>query len=230
MKPFRLLVTKKINGALREKAEAKGAEVIEKEFIGIELLSTKLDGLFSEQGNTIVFTSKNAVKAVGQSAKEIEHAAWKIFCLEGATLAACRNFFPDASVEATAADGAGLAEKIIKKNPSSGILFFCGDRRRDELPTLLKEHHLSFKEIVVYKTTLSPVHVNEEVDGIAFFSPSAVESFFSMNTIDSGVICFSIGNTTSAELKKYEASNIITLERPAEEELIKEVIKVINKH
>ena len=79
MKPFRLLVTKKIDGALREEAEAKGIEVIEKEFIRIQLPDTKLDGLFSEKENTIVFTSKNAVKAVGQSTKEINHAAWKIF-------------------------------------------------------------------------------------------------------------------------------------------------------
>ena len=230
MKPFRLLVTKKIDGALREEAEAKGIEVIEKEFIRIQLPDTKLGGLFSEKENTIVFTSKNAVKAVGQSTKEINHAAWKIFCLEGATLAACLNYFPDAIIEATAPDGASLAQQIIKKNPTSGILFFCGDRRRDELPTLLKENNLSLKEIVMYKTELSPVHVNEEVDGVAFFSPSAAESFFSMNTISGDVICFAIGNTTSAALKEHGVSNIITLKRPVEAELIEEVIKVINKH
>ena len=230
MKPFRLLVTKKIDGALREEAEAKGIEVIEKEFIRIQLPDTKLGGLFSEKENTIVFTSKNAVKAVGQSAKEIAHATWKIFCLEGATLAACTNYFPDAVIEATAPDGASLAEKIIRKNPTSGILFFCGDRRRDELPTLLKENNLSLKEIVMYRTEPSPVPVNEAFDGVGFFSPSAVESFFSMNTIGNDVICFAIGNTTSAALKEHGVSNIITLKRPVEAELIEEVIKVINKH
>src|SRR5258706_9822828 len=40
-------------------------------------------------------------------------------------------------------------------------------------------------------------------DGILFFSPSGVESFFNTNEVNEQTILFAIGNTTATEIKKY---------------------------
>ena len=42
---------------------------------------------------------------------------------------------------------------------------------------------LSVDEVIVYKTIETPKVLTKQYDGILFFSPSAVKSFFSKNSI-----------------------------------------------
>jgi len=62
---------------------------------------------------------------------------------------------------------------------------------------------------VVYDTELLYPKNEERFDAIAFFSPSGVRSFIKNNTLDFKYI-FSIGETTSAEIKKYTDQTIFT--------------------
>ncbi|HEX5668158.1 MAG TPA: uroporphyrinogen-III synthase, partial [Chitinophagaceae bacterium] len=66
--------------------------------------------------------------------------------------------------------------------------------------------------------------LRELFDGIIFFSPSAVESFFSMNQISNNTICFAIGDTTANALKQHTNNRIMVAKNPRQEDVIAMVI------
>jgi uroporphyrinogen-III synthase len=74
---------------------------------------------------------------------------------------------------------AALAAAIAADVPPAPLLFLCGDRRRDTLPTRLAEEEIAFEELVVYEThsrtdlTLPPP---DDDTWLAFFSPSGLEA------------------------------------------------------
>ena len=106
------------------------------------------------------------------------------------------------------------------------MLFFCGNRRLDILPDRLKNAGIRFEEIEVYKTELTPQEVrHKSADAILFFSTTGVESFFSLNTIPEGAVCFAIGDTTAAALQQKVRNKIVVAEAPGKKELIDLVIK-----
>jgi len=104
------------------------------------------------------------------------------------------------------------------------IIFFCGDQRRDELPAILKDHGIEVEEIVVYKTIPQTIRIDKQYDGIAFYSPSAVDSFFSVNDLNASTIVFSIGLTTSDAIRKYVDNKIIVTTQPGKENLVNRII------
>jgi uroporphyrinogen-III synthase len=71
---------------------------------------------------------------------------------------------------------------------------------------------------------LSPQPIKEKVDGILFFSPSAVESYLAANKIKNE-ICFCIGETTAEALEKNKIKNIIVAHQPSIEDVIDDVIQ-----
>ena len=95
-----------------------------------------------------------------------------------------------------------LADSIIKTSIKN-IVFFSGDQRRDELPEKLKKNHIEVEEIVVYKTIETPEPISKSYNAILFFSPSAVQSFFSKNTINDSTQIFAIGSTTARAAEPY---------------------------
>ena len=115
------------------------------------------------------------------------------------------KYFGSKLVAGTADSAKGLADIITKNSNSDEVVFFCGDHRRDELSAILREKNIEVNEIVAYKTTLVPHKIEKKYDGILFFSPSAVQSFFQKNKLDEETILFAIGNTTANEIKKYLA-------------------------
>jgi uroporphyrinogen-III synthase len=113
-----------------------------------------------------------------------------------------------------------LAEVIRREEAERGteIVFFCGERRRDELPSL------GVVEKVVYRTVLTPHKVERDYAGIAFFSPSAVESFFSVNVIAGEIPLFAIGPTTAAAIRAQCTNPVITGGEPDKAMLIHKMI------
>ena len=116
-----------------------------------------------------------------------------------------------------------MAKAILDANVSE-VIFFCGDQRRDELPGLLKKNKIEVKEIVVYKTTATPEKIEKRYDGILFFSPSAIKSFFQKNKLDEQVTLFVIGNTTADEIKKFSKNKIVVSDVPDKKTLLHKVI------
>jgi uroporphyrinogen-III synthase len=95
--------------------------------------------------------------------------------------------------------------------------------RKETVPKALKAANVNFNEIQVYETTLTPQKIKKAVDGILFFSPSAIESYLMQNKIKNE-ICFCIGNTTAEALEKI-TRNIIIADQPSVENVIEDVIE-----
>jgi uroporphyrinogen-III synthase len=77
----------------------------------------------------------------------------------------------------------------------------------------------------VYHTIIAAHKISKDYDGILFYSPSAVESFFLVNTINENAVLFAIGYTTSNALKKFIKNKIIIAEQPGKEALVKKMVE-----
>ena len=168
---------------------------------------------------TIVFTSASAVYAVCEH-PSFKKPNWKICCIEKATKKAVREYFDEASIVCSAQDANTLATKIIALHSINKVIFFCGDKRMDTLPTTLLDAGIIVKEVVVYATVEKPQFVAKEYDGILFYSPSGVSSFFSLNMADPGTVLFAIGNTTAVAIQQETDNKVVICETPSKEKLL----------
>ena len=218
MKPFRLLVTKKLYRLSAEQTVSGDVVITETEFIAVNPVETEAISLdiksVLEENYTVIFTSKNAVTAVASIINDL-NPELKIFCTNGITRELVINHFGKETIVDTGKDATELAGKIFNSGHKH-LVFFCGNKRRDELPEILSAKGIQIREIIVYETKLTPVKIKEDFNGICFFSPSAVESFFSVNEIERSIPCFSIGETTTASLKKFSDNNIFTANNSSE--------------
>ncbi len=169
-----------------------------------------------------IFTSQNAVRAFINhksnfyKKKELEKAC---FCVGSKTkLLLEKNGHKVVKMTQNATE---LGCFIVKNHKKASFIFFCGNRRYDDLPNILTKDKLHFKEIVVYKTELKPQHFSESFDGLLFFSPSGVKSFTLSNDMGNSAV-FCIGDTTAAEAALYTES-IIVADTPTVENLFKKV-------
>jgi uroporphyrinogen-III synthase len=222
-----ILSTRPLQTELIDKAFGKNIEIetisfIETKAIEEDSLKERILHLSHHQ-LTVVFTSMNAVEAVAKCL-DSSKPDWKIFCIGSTTKKLVTESFGENSIAGTADSASGLADVIIDQKNISSIIFFCGDKRRDELPEKLAQHNIEANEIEVYKTLETPRIIDKNYDAIIFYSPSAVSSFFSINKINKQTILFAIGNTTANEIKKYADNKIIIGKEPEKELLAEEAI------
>lgn len=219
-----ILSTATLDDSLIKKVEAAGMHIDVMSFIDTTQLlddnkEQQIAMLYSEP-HVVVFTSANAVKYLPEHNKP----HWDIYCIGYATQKAASEKFSAELIKGTAPNAATLADEIIKSGAKE-IIFFCGDKRRDELPDKLQAAGISVQEIVVYKTTLTPQHINKQYDGILFFSPSAVESFLHANKIPSTTTLFAIGSTTAGAIVNMSSNGVITSKVPDKKELINTLLE-----
>jgi uroporphyrinogen-III synthase len=112
-----------------------------------------------------------------------------------------------------------LAQFLVKNHKNDSFSFFCGKRRRPEIETVLEQHKIRLEVHELYQTYFTAKHFETHFDGILFFSPSAVTSFFMKNNWPVGTHGFCIGTTTAAELEKY-TSEFSTAKQPSESHLL----------
>ncbi|HVS97375.1 MAG TPA: uroporphyrinogen-III synthase [Puia sp.] len=212
-----LLSTGELSPTLIREATAKGVVIDAISFIQTEPVAQP--GLEELLGRPLVavFTSKNAVRALGDKGGEW----WKIYCIGDM---AGQRFGEDA-IAGTAPSATGLAEEIMRTHEGREIYFFCGDKRRDELPALLKKVGFTVHEITVYRTIATPHSLTGKFDAIAFFSPSSVDSYFSSNEPEAGIPMFAIGETTAEAIRGRCANPVIVGPRPDKEQLIRLMIE-----
>jgi len=210
-----------INKAANNNIFVDSIPFIETKAIESEALIEQIKTL-SSQKIIAIFTSKNAVDIV--SSTLTEKTGWKIYCTGGATKERVKECFGEETIIASAKSSSALAEKIIANTNVKEVVFFCGDQRLDDLPETLKAHNIAVNEMIVYQTFQTPKLIEEDYEGILFFSPSAVHSFFSLNTIHTDVTLFAIGKTTAATIGTYVANKIITSEWPGREQMIDLVV------
>ena len=234
MAQYTILSTKKISPALKTALEEKSIELLEQEFIAIKELynKEKHEEVFpwiTKEGETaVVFTSRHAVACITKHlhADDTFYVPdqWQIFCLSGATQEEVLKRHDEKQIAGTATNAAGLANCIINNGSFKEVVFFCGNKRRDELPDLLAENGITVHEVVVYETIETPQVATGDPDAVLFFSPSASESFFSVNKLNPDTPCFAIGDTTAQAIARFTSNRIITSELPSQEMMLASVV------
>ncbi|MEI8278378.1 MAG: uroporphyrinogen-III synthase [Bacteroidota bacterium] len=225
-KQIQILSTKVINEQLIQKAAQNNLSIdvvpfISTEAIAEEEMQANIAAVYEPQ-QYVIFTSVNAVQSVGKIA-QYKDAAWRVCCTSGATSAAVKAHFPKAKVLVTADDAKKLAVEILNNKLIQKVLFFCGDMRRDELPTMLNEKGVAVNEILTYRTVLIPTTISAEYDGVLFFSPSAVESYMQKNVLTDKQVLFAVGNTTAEALRNYK-NTLVICDKPSTGNMIDKVI------
>jgi uroporphyrinogen-III synthase len=222
-----VLSTKKLSDSFAELAAEHNICIDQLNFIEIqECVSQEIKNKIADlstQQITAIFTSSNAVKAVGNIVST--ETNWKIFCIAPSTKHTLENVFKNSVIKGAAKDAAELSQKILKDKSVKNVVFFCGNQRRDLLPLELKNSGIDVEEVVVYKTIEKPQNVAKDYEGILFFSPSGVRSFFAKNKLTQEAKIFAIGKTTAEEVKKFSSNTTIISTIPDTGKLIEEVIK-----
>ncbi len=172
--------------------------------------------------NTIknaLFTSQNAVEALLNNFAPTELDFENIYCVGRRTKRLIeKNIGKVGHVENSAKK---LGDYLVENFREKEITFFCGNKRRDELPEVLAKSSIKVQEVECYKTSFTPRKIENKFKGILFYSPSGIESYLKENgASDTTVFC--IGETTASEAKKY-FKNIIVAKLPTVESLLKSV-------
>ena len=222
-----ILCTRPLSQAIIDVANSKGLYTDALSFIETAAIETvevqqEIEHTFL-LNTTVVFTSMNAVDAVGAYLTD-EQPDWKIYCIGFTTQQLVKKYFGSQVIVGVAENAAALAEKIIEDAATDEVVFFCGNQRRDEMSTLLAQAEITVTEIVVYETLAVPHVVKKGYDAILFFSPSAVDSFFSVNTLQRETLFFAIGTTTAAAIQQFNNGKIIIAAQPGKEALMKQAI------
>lgn len=237
-----MLSTQTLSAGLTGFAAGSGVQLDAVPFIRTELLEA---GELPLGPVIAVFTSQHAVEALPAIGPE-----WKVFCIGGTTRRLVEKRFGPEVIAGTAPSAEELARLIIDaerdvagreaddreagpgaaEREASGrqagerVVFFCGNLRREVLPELLRQEGLDIEERIVYRTVLTPQRLEQQYAGVAFFSPSGVDSFFSVNPVNPDTLYFAIGRTTAAAVKAKTGRDAILASKPDKELLVKEMI------
>lgn len=219
--PISILSTKELRAETCALAVKEHCLLMIIPFIRIEYCTGDADaGTPGLQPVRAIFTSAHGVKAYTALAKEYKPLVTEVFCIAGATESMVRECLPWAEIIASRPYAAELVKDIEDKGRGQSLYFFCGDQRMPTIPEGLQRAGISYEERVVYKTFAVPEVINENFDGVLFFSPSAVHSFFSVNQLPAVSRAFAIGHTTAKALREYGVQEIGVAPRPDEQELL----------
>ncbi len=220
-KKTNILSTKKLLPNQKQQLLDANFIVIEEDFIETIIKNFELSKIYKN----LIFTSKNAVLSILEHPKCEDLKGKNVFSVGMKTKELLtENGFNVVTYTGYAAD---LAEIISLVYSNETFTFFSGNLRRDILPETLKENEITFNEIEVYETNLTSKKITKKLDGILFFSPSAVESYLKSNTIKEEM-CFCIGETTAEALENKKVKNIIIADKPSVENVVDEVIEFYN--
>ncbi|SEW54580.1 uroporphyrinogen-III synthase [Chitinophaga arvensicola] len=236
---YRILSTRHLTDSSIAVAGESGIHIDVKDFIQIKLVLN--EALMGEENlfhvfrpeAVHVFTSVNAVKMLAQHYIHQDDTFYvvskpKICCISGKTKKALQRLFKSGEFLAESPYGSELGTTIAALGNITAVNFFCGNIRRNELPDILKEAGITVNEFVIYENIPAPVVTATNYDGILFFSPSAVKSYFSVNQLPAATVCFAIGSTTAAALKEYTENKIIMSTNISEDDMVQTAIFYFN--
>jgi uroporphyrinogen-III synthase len=209
----RILSTKKLSLAQRQHLLMAGFHVVEADFISTHAIHSSVPELHDH----IIITSQNALSFLLELVDKSHLHHKTFFCVGEKTAQKLNNLGMKVALWKHYAEE--LSKAIITDFADKIFTFVSGTLRRDVLPNLLQEHKVDFEEWQVYETALTPLKIEGVFQGILFFSPSGVESFFQLNTSHNAV-CFSIGNTTQEALKPYTLHSKVANKPTVESTLI----------
>lgn len=223
-----ILSTRPLPEALVEEAAAHDVRIEERSFIQIKpiidnTLTLQIRELF-QIPIIAVFTSANAVTAILEIYQKPKK--WKVYTISNTTARQITELFK-IPITRMAGNASLLADLIIKDGIKK-VYFFCSNIRRDVLPDKLRKAGIVVEEIVVYETRETAVPMDRDYDGVLFFSPSSVHSFFSINKIEPATQLFAIGFTTAETIVHYTTNPVLIADRPDKEDLVRQMIQYFN--
>lgn len=195
-------------------------------FVSTELIDDLLltqyvkDSLYDDM--PVIITSIQAVKW-GVINIAIEQNERKVYCVGEKVANAVKIWQPNWLV-CGVADNAVSLLPFFKNCHLQKALLLCGNMRLDIIPAEMKRLGIVLKEAKVYMTKLLPKNVDEAYNGVLFFSPSAVDSFFKVNRVDYDCTLFAIGGTTASAIRKYCTNNIVMADKPDKIKLLDLVV------
>lgn len=217
----KILFTKEISSEFLRQNLSQEIDFDVFNFLEIKINSEeKIIPIFDNSIHNYLITSQNSVEAI----KKLDLKGNFYVVGQKTAEQLIQNNFKVEVVKNYASD---LAEFILANESPKDWLFFCGNNRRDELFDKLIPNGHSIKEIQCYES--NPIHHDlkgKNYDGIVFFSPLGVKSYLENNTILPETIIFSIGKTTSEEIKIHTKSKIINAKIPT----IESVLETINNY
>lgn len=210
---MRLLGTKKLSIYLRDLLIKNKFSLVEHSFIQIKPLSVQI----RITNENLIFTSQNAVKIAFSNSKiKPLLEGKKYFCVGEKTK--CILEENGQKVTKKAQNSAELAHFLEKNYKNEAFSFLCGKRRRLEIESFFYTNNSNSEVVEIYDTLLTPKTFNSKFDGILFFSPSAVLSFFQTNLWNPKAHGFCIGKTTASALENY-TKNFSIAKEPNEMEV-----------
>lgn len=221
MDPIRILSTKKLLDPQRELLLNKGFRLVEADFIKIEYTDISATRFYPY----IIVTSQNGVKSIEKNGLTAKLKESFFFCVGTKTAEAINRL--GLHVSGTFLSAEELGNHLVIYENTKAFTYFCGNIRRKELPELLTQNNIVLEEVVAYKTLFSPQRINGMFDGVLFYSPSLVESYFFSNTLVNGT-AFCIGETTATAALAY-TQKIVTATKPTIENVIVQVVKYFEK-
>lgn len=182
----------------------------------IEVIKTKpiMISPFELKNYSLIFTSVNGVASFFRNRfKPNENFTAKnynkIYCVGEKTKKALRKYgFGTFKVLKNAET---LSRFIIGNCQHEQFLHFCGNLAINVLDKDLPLQNIKYKKITIYNTEEINPLIPEKYHAAVFFSPSGVRSFARRNSLE-GMKLFSIGETTSGELRNYTQGKIFTSE------------------
>jgi uroporphyrinogen-III synthase len=176
----------------------------------------------------VVLTSITGVKSFTRIVGELQLniADFAIYCISRGTKEYATAL--GLNIRATALDASALADEILKDAEVKAVTHLSSNLRRDELSEKLLKAGVIVHDVTAYRTEFTPIATNELYDAIVFFSPSAVDSFLSMNSLQQ-VPCFCIGKTTGDYAKQNGYQKVYVAEAPSEDILLQTIINFYSK-
>lgn len=214
--PIRILSTKKLLVNQKQFLLNANISLVEADFISIKQKKVAIETV----NENLIFTSQNSVLSVVENLEGTETLDLlrkkNVFCVGMKTKGLLEeNGFNVIAYTGYAAD---LAEIITLIYGKEKFTFFSGNLRRDTLPEALSNAKITFNEIEVYETNLTPQKISGTFDGILFYSPSGIESYLKNNKIKNET-CFCIGTTTADALENI-TNNVVIANQPTIENVI----------
>ncbi len=169
----------------------------------------------------VIITSKNAVEALVQNFSSEELQFTNIYCVGRRTKKLIEQKI--GPVTKSARNSKLLADYLVEYIEGTSATYFCSDIRLDALPKILEENHIEVTEVHAYKTMLDAEKLQENIEGVMFYSPSTVQSYISANKAKG--IAYCIGETTATEAKQHFEDV-----RVAKVPTVESVIELVNSH
>lgn len=214
---MRLLSTKKLSKKMKLAFNKNNITIIE-----IPMIKTvRVNFVWPKIQEGIIITSSSALKSIVKHPSYYNLKKHPFFCVGSYTKKRLSEL--GLNVEECEASSKDLALKIGDKYSKKKFNYFCGKQRLKTIEIFAKKNNIDIKISEVYETFEIRKKIKEKFDGIIFFSPSAVRSYVSLNSLNTQKV-FSWGQTTAKEIKKY-CDIFFTSKTPS----IKSLVSLINK-